>query len=101
MLTESRTACSPQSALRPRDSANARMYATASFVTFAVSVAPVTPTGWAAPTFVPGAIAATGHPMSMNVPADAARAPGGPVQHTTGTLDLWIALMIRRIEESN
>ena len=34
-------------------------------------------TGWAAPMFVAGAIAATVPAIVMNVPADAARAPEG------------------------
>jgi hypothetical protein len=37
----------------------------------------------------------------MNVPADAARAPGGPTQHTTGTGEAWIDLTIDRIDDSN
>ena len=51
--------------------------ATASSVTLFSSVRPEMPTGVAAPTFVPGAIAATGHDIKMNAPADAARAPSG------------------------
>ena len=51
--------------------------AIASSVTLRSSVIPETPTGVAAPTFVPGAIAATGHDISTNAPADAARAPSG------------------------
>ena len=46
-------------------------------MTFFCSVRPEMPTGVAAPTFVPGAIAATGHDIKMNAPADAARAPSG------------------------
>src|SRR6184192_4019781 len=59
------------------------------------------PTGWAAPALVPGAMAATGQPTRMNVPADAARAPDGPTQQTTGTGDRRTALVIARIEESS
>jgi hypothetical protein len=78
-LTESRTAFSAQSAFRPYLSARLLIVATASFRTFVCSIAPATPTGWAAPMFVPGAIAATGQPIMMNVPAEAARAPLGDV----------------------
>ena len=48
-------------------------------MTFSSSIAPATPTGCAAPMFVPGAMAATGQPTMMNVPAEAARAPDGAV----------------------
>src|SRR5204863_8315809 len=90
MLTDLRTARSAQSALRPRVSARERISATASLVTFSPTVPPVEVIGWAAPTLVLGAIAATGQPMRMKVTADAARDPGGPTQHTTGTGDAWI-----------
>src|SRR5439155_18007891 len=78
-LTASRTAFSAQSALRSHRSASERMNAAASFVTFSCSMAPETPTGWAAPMFVPGAMALIGQAIMMNVPADAARAPDGAV----------------------
>ena len=68
---------------------------------FSPTVPPVEVIGWAAPTLVLGAIAATGQPMRMKVPADAARDPGGPTQHTTGTGEAWIVLMIERIDDSN
>ena len=64
------------------------MYAAASFVTFSSRMSPVIPTGWAAPTLVPGAIAANGHEIRMKAPAEAARAPGGPTQQSTGTVGL-------------
>ena len=53
----------------------------------------------AAPTFVPGAIAATGHESSTNAPAEAARAPCG--RHVADHRDLRgrIACVIWRIEE--
>ena len=54
-----------------------RIEATASLVTFRSNVRPETPIGVAAPTFVPGAIAATGHDIRTKAPADAARAPSG------------------------
>ena len=78
-LIASRTAFSAQSAFRFHRSASDRMNAAASFVTFSFSIAPVTPTGWAAPMFVPGAIALIGQDSMMNVPAEAARAPDGAV----------------------
>ncbi len=49
----------------------------ASFTAFSEPVAPFSPTGVAAPTLVPGAMAATGVDISTNAPADAARAPDG------------------------
>ncbi len=76
------------------------MKATASLVTFACSIAPATPTGWAAPILVPGAMAFCGQAIMMKVPAEAARAPDGPVQHSTGTREAAIALMMPRMEES-
>ena len=53
------------------------MYAAASLTALSEPTAPDSPTGVAAPTLVPGAIAATGHDISTNAPADAARAPCG------------------------
>ena len=77
-LSESRTARSAQSPLRPCGPRRGpRRNAAASFVAFADSIAPERPTGCAAPTFVAGAIAATGQASRMKVPADAARAPLG------------------------
>ena len=46
---------------------------------------PFESTGWAAPMLVVGAIAATCPAIVMNVPADAARAPGGATKVTIGT----------------
>src|SRR5205085_760673 len=67
------------SALRPYVCAYDRIFAVASFVTFLPSVPdrspPDSPIGVDAPTFVPGAIAATGADIRMNAPADVARAP--------------------------
>jgi len=37
----------------------------------------------------------------MNAPAEAAREPDGPTQHTTGTGDASSVLMILRIDESS
>ncbi len=78
-LTAWRTACSAQSALRCHRAASDRMNAVASFVTFSFSIAPDTPTGCAAPMFVPAAMALIGQDSMMKVPAEAARAPGGAV----------------------
>ena len=44
-------------------------------------------TGVAAPMVVLGAIAATWPAIAMNVPAEAACAPGGPTQTMTGTAE--------------
>ena len=79
MLTELRTASSAHVAFRPQRSASDRMKAAASLVTLVTSIAPDTPTGCAAPMFVPGAMALTGQPIMMKVPAEAARAPDGAV----------------------
>jgi hypothetical protein len=76
------------------------MNAAASFVALSCSITPEMPTGWAAPTEVPGAIAATWHAVRMNVPADAARAPGGETKQITGTSVARIDWMMSRIEES-
>jgi hypothetical protein len=77
------------------------MNATASLVTFALSIAPLTPTGCAAPITVLGAIAFSWQAIMMKVPAEAARAPEGPVQHSTGTFEAWMALTMVRIDESS
>src|SRR6266508_6459506 len=77
-----------------------RIVATASFRTFSLSMTPDTPTGWAAPTFVPGAMAATEPDSRMNVPADAARAPDGETYVMTGTGEFRMAFVIFRVEES-
>jgi len=61
---------------------------------------PAPPTGDAAPAFVPGAIAATSHAIRMMNPADAAWAPGGATQPTTGAGDARIACVIVRVESS-
>src|SRR4029079_15298480 len=75
--------------------------ATASLVIFLPTVSPVDVIGWAAPTLVLGAIADTGQPIRIKVPADAAREPGGPTQHTTGPGEAWIDFTIDRIDDSN
>jgi hypothetical protein len=69
--------------------------------TFSDRIAPETPTGCAAPTFVPGAMAATGQESRMNVPAEAAREPEGATKQSTGTLDPVIDWTISLIDESN
>ena len=79
--TDSRTAFSAHSALRPRSAAIVRANAAASFSTFldiSLSICPPpAATGCAAPMLVAGAIAATCAAMVMNTPAEAARAPVG------------------------
>jgi hypothetical protein len=87
--------------LRPVRSASERANAAASLVTFSSWIAPLTPTGWAAPMLVPGAIALTGQASITNIPADAALAPDGPVQHSTGVRAARIALTIVRMAESS
>ncbi len=77
------------------------MNAAASLVTFCRSTVPLTPTGLAAPISVAGAIPFWGQAIMMKVPAEAARAPDGPVQHRTGTFEFWIALTMVRIDESS
>ena len=77
-------------------SARERMYAAASLVTFSETVPPFDSTGWAAPTFVPSAMAATGQPTRMNAPAEAARPPGGPTQQITGRVEPLIDLITDR-----
>ena len=57
-------------------------------------------TGWAAPMFVPGAIAATSEARVISTPAEADRAPDGVTYTATGTRDLMIACTICRIAVS-
>src|SRR6266511_3448732 len=101
MESAPRTALSAQPALSPLASARDRMNAAASLVTFCRSTVPLTPTGLAAPISVAGAIPFWGQAIMMKVPAEAARAPDGPVQHRTGTFEFWIALTMVRIDESS
>src|SRR5438094_563538 len=101
--TDWRTAFSPHSALRPRSMAIVRMNAAASFSTLrmlSLSMPPPTDTGWAAPMFVAGAMAATWAAMVMKTPAEAARAPVGPTHTTTGISALSRRWQIARIERS-
>ena len=60
MLVASVTNVTARSALRPLVSARLRIRAAASLMAFSEPVAPLMPTGVAAPTFVPGAMAAIG-----------------------------------------
>ena len=55
-------------------------------------------TGCAAPMFVAGAIAAMVPAIVMNVPAEAARAPDGATNVTTGTGALRNAVVMRYVE---
>src|SRR5205823_9580987 len=96
-----RTADTAHCGFRPHLRASDWMNAAASLVTFSLSMTPLTPTGWAAPISVPGAIALTGQASMMNVPAEAALAPLGPVQQMTGTLDARIDRMMSRIDVSS
>src|SRR5438034_11543212 len=79
------------------------MEAAASFLTFSPSVPemspPDKPIGVEAPTFVAGAIAATGADRRMNAPADAARAPLGATYAMTGIVEVRNDCVISFIEE--
>ena len=60
-----------------------------------------TPTGWAAPVLVPGAMAKISQARAMKKPAEADLAPLGPTKAATGVLALTIFSMISRIEVSS
>jgi hypothetical protein len=78
-----------QSTLRSRSSRMPRSRASVSCITFSPSApsmsSPSPVIGVAAPMLVPGAISATWPAMVMNVPALAARAPGGATQTIVGS----------------
>src|SRR5205085_5749684 len=57
-------------------------------------------TGCADPMLVPGAITATSAASVMYIPADAARAPEGETNTTTGTFAAIVRWMMSRIEVS-
>ena len=81
-----------------------RSPATSDVIFFAIVssiFSPLPVTGWAAPIWVPGAMAATSAAMVMRKPADAARFPDGPTKTTTGTRDLMMALLISRVESTS
>ena len=67
--------------LRPRFETTERISAAVSFSIFSFMMSSILPpvmvTGWAAPVFVPGAIAAMSALSRMKNPADAARLPLG------------------------
>ena len=77
MLAACVTKVAATSALRPYVVARPSICAVASFLTFWSRSPPDRPIGVEAPTWVPGAIAATGADSRMKAPADAARAPLG------------------------
>jgi hypothetical protein len=90
-------------AFLPRSSARDRICAARSLVIFRFSSlsctsCPEALTGWAAPMFVPGAMAAIWAAITRNAPADAARAPVGPTQTATGIGAERIFWDIPRIE---
>src|SRR5665647_1694121 len=60
-----------------------------------------TPTGWAEPVLVPGAMTKMSQAMAMKNPAEADREPLGPTNAATGVLALTIASMIWRMEVSS
>ena len=81
------TASSAHCAFLPLLSARDLIYAAASFVAFSAIVLSIfspTPTGWAAPMLVPGAIAATWAARVRKTPAEAALLPLGETKTTTG-----------------
>ena len=64
------------------------------------SIWPSPATGCAAPTLVPGAMAAMSAASRMTKPAEAPRAPEGPTKTATGVRQLSIRSMIWRMEVS-
>ena len=101
-LFASVTANSAHSALRPRICAKDRMYAVESLITFFSMVEggasaclgcepPPRATGLAAPTCVPGAMAAIWLAYMIKVPALVARAPLGATYVTTGVIEVTMA----------
>ena len=98
------TASAASATLRPRASASVRTYAAASDAAFCDVVSsifsPEPETGCAAPACVAGAIAATSAAIRRMNPADAARAPDGPTNTTTGARDVIIRDTILRVESS-
>ena len=97
-----RASASTASVVRSRSVAISRRKAAASWVVFAFIVSgrsfPPESTGAAAPTVVPGDMAAMWAAASMNVPADAARAPDGVTKTATGTGESMIMPTISRVE---
>ncbi len=101
----SSTASAASATLRPRASASDRTYAAASDAAFLAIVSsicsPDPDTGWAAPMCVPGAMTATSAAMVMTNPAEAARAPDGATNTTTGARDVIMRETIVRVESSS
>ena len=60
-----------------------------------------TPTGWAAPVFVPGAMTKMSQAIAIKNPAEAERAPLGLTNATIGVFELRILSMISLIEVSS
>ena len=54
----------------------------------------------AAPMWVPGAMAATSAAIVRRKPADAARAPEGPIKIATGVLLASMCVMMSRVEST-
>ena len=98
----SRTACSARVTFRWRASARDRTYAAVSDATFFAIVSsifcPSPETGCAAPMCVPGAMAATSAAIVSTNPADAARAPDGATNTTTGARDVIMRETIVRVD---
>ena len=112
LASASRTALSAHSTLRSRSFAIDSMKAIVNFSAFSCDTSRRSPsssrwpppppalTGEAAPMLVPGAMAATWPAMVMKVPAEAAQAPRGDTNTTTGTRALRIAWMMSFVDES-
>jgi hypothetical protein len=101
----SRTASAASGTLRPRAAARDRAYAAASEAAFFAVVSsiasPDPDTGVAAPMWVPGAMTATSAASARMKPADAARAPDGPTNTTTGARDASMRDTMARVESSS
>lgn len=76
----------------------ARSLATFRFISSSGASFPEAITGWAAPAFVPGAIAATWAACRIKAPAEAALAPLGETQTATGTEDSRMAPVMALME---
>src|SRR5678815_834635 len=78
--------------------------ATASLVTLVFMVesdAPCKDTGWEAPIFVPGAMAAICDARVIKTPAEPACAPAGEIYTTTGTEEVSMLLTMVLVEVNN
>ena len=105
----SSTASAARVTLRRRLSASDRAHAARSDATFfdivssglASDVTSPAETGWAAPMWVPGAIAATSAASTRMNPADAARAPEGPTRTAMGVRAAIMRLTMVCVESTS